>query len=45
MYHRDVGWRGLDWIHVAEDMDQWKGLVNIVMIPRVPPNVGKSLNI
>jgi len=26
----------VDWIHVAQDMDQWKALVNTVMNLRVP---------
>jgi hypothetical protein len=25
------GWGGTDWIDVAQDMDQWKALVNTVM--------------
>jgi hypothetical protein len=27
---------GMDWIDVAEDRDQWRALVNTVMILRVP---------
>jgi hypothetical protein len=26
---------GLDWIHLAEDMDQWRTLVNTIMNFRV----------
>jgi hypothetical protein len=26
----------VDWMDVAEDMDQWKALVNKVLNPRVP---------
>jgi hypothetical protein len=29
-------WGGMDWIHVAEDRDQWRALVNTVMNLRVP---------
>jgi hypothetical protein len=28
----------VDWTHVAQDMDQWRALVNSVMIPGVPEN-------
>jgi hypothetical protein len=27
---------GVDWIHVAQDRDQWEALVNMVMNLRVP---------
>jgi hypothetical protein len=29
-------WEGMDWIHLAEDRDQWGALVNTVMNLRVP---------
>jgi hypothetical protein len=38
------GWDGMDWIHLAEDRDQWRALVNTVMNLRVPQNVGKFLS-
>jgi hypothetical protein len=28
---REIGWEGVDWIHVAQDRDQWQALVNMVM--------------
>jgi hypothetical protein len=28
---RKVGWKGVDWMHMAEDKDQWRALVNTVM--------------
>jgi hypothetical protein len=28
---RYVGWDGMDWIHLAQDRDQWRALVNKVM--------------
>jgi hypothetical protein len=31
-----VGWGGMDWIDVAQDMDQWRALVNTVMKLWVP---------
>jgi len=24
-------WEGVDWMHLAQDRDQWSALVNIVM--------------
>jgi hypothetical protein len=32
---REVGWDGMDWIDLAQDMDQWRALVNTVMNLRV----------
>jgi hypothetical protein len=33
---REVGWGGVDWIYLAQDRDQWRVLVNMVMNLRVP---------
>jgi hypothetical protein len=33
---RDIGWSGMDWIDQAQDSDQWRGLVNMVMNLRIP---------
>jgi hypothetical protein len=33
---REVGWDGVDWIDMAQDMDQWRALVNTVFYLRVP---------
>jgi hypothetical protein len=33
---REIGWYGIDWIDLAQDMDQWRVLVNTVMNLRVP---------
>jgi hypothetical protein len=41
---REIGWGGVDWIDLAQDRDQWRALVNIVMNLRVPKNVGKLLS-
>jgi hypothetical protein len=30
------GWEGVDWIHLAQDRDQWQALVNTVMNLLVP---------
>jgi len=27
---------GKDWIKLAQDMDRWRGLLNVVMILQVP---------
>jgi hypothetical protein len=32
---REIGWDGMDLIDVAQDRDQWKALVNMVMNPRI----------
>jgi hypothetical protein len=33
---RVIRWDGMDWIDVAQDTDQWRALVNMVMNVRVP---------
>jgi hypothetical protein len=33
---REIGWGGMDWIDLARDRDQWRGVVNTVMNLRVP---------
>jgi hypothetical protein len=33
---REIGWGGMDWIHLAQDRDRWRALVKMVMNPRVP---------
>jgi hypothetical protein len=25
---RETGWKGVDWIHLAQDGDQWQAVVN-----------------
>jgi hypothetical protein len=30
-----VGWRGAEWIHLAQDRDRWRAVVNLVMNLRV----------
>jgi hypothetical protein len=32
----EIGWRGVDWVGVAQVMDQWKAVVNTVMNIRFP---------
>jgi hypothetical protein len=33
---REIGWDGMNWIDVAQDRNQWRALVNIVMSLGVP---------
>jgi hypothetical protein len=32
----ELGCCGMDWIHLAQDRDQWRALVNMIMKLRVP---------
>jgi hypothetical protein len=34
--HREIGWGGMDWIHLSQDRDQWRARVNMVMKLQVP---------
>ena len=33
---QEVGYRGMDWIELAQDKDKWRALVNAVMKLGVP---------
>jgi hypothetical protein len=33
---REVGWGGMEWIHLAQDKDKWRTLVNMVINFLVP---------
>jgi hypothetical protein len=35
--------RDMDWIHLAEDRDRWRVLVNAVMNLRIPESAGNFL--
>jgi hypothetical protein len=32
----EIEWDGMDWIDLAQDRNQWRALVNMVMNHRVP---------
>jgi hypothetical protein len=36
MDSKKIGWDSMDWIDVAQDRDQWKGLVKTVMNLWIP---------
>jgi hypothetical protein len=36
---REIGWEVVDWIHLAQNRDQWRTVVNTVMNLRVPQKV------
>jgi hypothetical protein len=36
IYLREIGWDGMDWLDLAQDMDQGRALVNTVMNLQVP---------
>jgi hypothetical protein len=33
---REIGWEGVDWMHLAQDRYQWRAVVNTVMNIQVP---------
>jgi hypothetical protein len=41
---REIDWDGMDWVHLAQDSDQWRPLNNMVMNLRLPYNVGNFLD-
>jgi hypothetical protein len=34
-YLSEAGWKGVDWIHLGQDRDQWRILMNTLMNLRV----------
>jgi hypothetical protein len=39
----EIGFGNVDWIHLTQDRDRWRALVNTVMNLRVPQNAGNFL--
>jgi hypothetical protein len=37
---REIGWKDCDWIHLYQNRDQWRAVVNMVMKLWVPQNAG-----
>jgi hypothetical protein len=33
---RKIGWEVVDWIHLAQNRNQWRAIVNTVMKLRLP---------
>jgi hypothetical protein len=33
---REIEWEGVDWMHLAQDRDQWRTVVNTVMKLQFP---------
>jgi hypothetical protein len=33
---REIGWEGVDWIHLPQDRDKWQAVLNTVTNLRVP---------
>jgi hypothetical protein len=42
---REIGWDGVDWLHLTDDRDQWQAVVNTVMNLQVPQKAGNFLTI
>jgi hypothetical protein len=41
---KEIGWKCLDWIHLAQGRDHWQALVNMVINLRVSQKVGEFLD-
>jgi len=39
---REIGWEGVDWMHLTQDRGQWRASVNTLMNLRVPQKRGNS---
>jgi len=36
MYLMEIEWERIDWIHLAQDRDQWQAFVNMVLNLQLP---------
>jgi hypothetical protein len=45
MYLKETDWENVEWIPLAQDMEQWRTLVRKVMKLRVQRKAGSSLSI
>jgi hypothetical protein len=43
IYLKEIGDKGVDWIHVAQNRGQWRGLVNTAMKLRILLNAPNLL--
>jgi hypothetical protein len=40
IYLREIGWGSVEWIHLAQDRDWWRALVNMMMnFPVLAPQI------
>jgi hypothetical protein len=40
---RELGWKGVDWIYLAQDRDRWRALLNTIINIHFPLKVGDFL--
>jgi hypothetical protein len=40
---RETGWEGVDWMHLAQERNQWRDLLNTVMNLRISLEAGNFL--
>jgi hypothetical protein len=41
---KEIVWEGVDWIHLAQDRDQWRALVDMLKNFPLPQNAGNLLS-
>jgi hypothetical protein len=41
---KEIGWKGVDWINLAQDREEWRAFVNTVMNFRFSENAENFLN-
>jgi hypothetical protein len=40
---REIGFKGMDWIHLTQDRNQWRAVMNTEMNLQVPQKAGNFL--